>query len=371
MNPEMNITNVVILGGYGRVGYETAKLLIEQTRLKIHIAGRDLRKVKAACNKLNQIAKIKNQVSELRLNMSSSESLVCDLKNYDLLVTCIPVANIGDKIVIAAIKAGINYIDLNYEPKKNKSLVDCEKIIKRTGKVFISECGLIPGTPSFLVRLLKENIQEIKEIEISAYINEKDATFGSCFDLIKDLALKPKIIKNGKIGKASIWKSIKSDFGAQIGLKSCYPVKMNEIDRLTNSIELQECGTFVAGIDTFTDSIIFIWKILHLYKSKSLSKLGALLIYKFGNRNKPPYITLLKATGTGLYAGKEKKTIITISHKDGYIGTAIPVVATILQLIENNLKKSGSYTMGEFVDLTRFKKDILSMGMSLKFDNKI
>jgi len=53
---------ILILGGYGSVGYETAKILLKQTKAKILIAGRNLDKAKSASEKLSKYQNTENVI---------------------------------------------------------------------------------------------------------------------------------------------------------------------------------------------------------------------------------------------------------------------------------------------------------------------
>ncbi|MCG8307722.1 MAG: hypothetical protein MI975_10065 [Cytophagales bacterium] len=109
------------------------------------------------------------------------------------------------------------------------------------------------------------------------------------------------------------------------------------------------------------------WKLLKLYKPKWGVKKGANLLYKAANNNvNPLYITLLKATGLGYRDNEKKQISISLSHADGYVATAIPVVALVLQLLDGSIKQPGVFTMGEVVAIPQFEKNLVELGLNLE-----
>jgi len=57
---------------------------------------------------------------------------------------------------------------------------------------------------------------------------------------------------------------------------------------------------------------------------------------------------------------------LLLSHADGYIFTAIPAVAAIMQLLDGSIRSPGLFTQGEIVEPERFLKDLERMGIEIK-----
>ncbi len=357
--------NIVILGGYGLAGLETAKLLIEHTDCNIILAGRNINKAIKAAQELNQ-AFNSNKVQGLMLNANNINDMAKKIKDYDLIIVSIPLATVGDNVVKAAIKAEIDYIDLNLNDQKQKTLKESAGIIKKKGLTFISEAGFVPGTPAFMLRLLNEKFDKMNEVTFSGYFNEKEVSIGTCEDMIKEVSTKPLVLKDGKWIESSVMKSVDFDFGDKIGLKKCYPLRMVEIEDLAVQMNLEKCGVYSAGIGGKAGLILVVWSMLKLYKKESSAKKGTKLLYKTVNKTrKPPYMTMVNAKGTGLVEGRKKDIALSLSHSDGWIGTAIPVTAFIFQMLNGTINKPGLYRMGELVNIDQFKNDLINLGMEL------
>ncbi len=366
--------NIIILGGYGRAGSEITKLLLEYTDCVISIAGRNEKKAKQTALEFNQHFAQKGdyqKITGVGVDTTNIDAMAENLKEYDLVIVCIPLALVGDSVVKAALKAGINYLDLNLNTKKQATLKKLHKKIADNGLIFLSECGFVPGVPAFLLRLLRQKFDTLEEAEFSGIASEREVSFGTCEDLIRELSVDPLIMENGIWKTTSLSKSIQGDFGAGIGIKDCYPMRMIELEDLALKLNLKKCGTYVASVGGLVDVIVFLWKMTGLYRFRWGAGLGARLLHWASNRKaKPPFITIVKVRGKGVANNKSKKVTLQISHSDGWIGTAIPVAACVLQLINKTINQPGAYRMGEVVGLDQFKKDIVMLGMDMDEPDK-
>ena len=54
----------------------------------------------------------------------------------------------------------------------------------------------------------------------------------------------------------------------------------------------------------------------------------------------------------------------SVSHPDGYELTAIPIVATLLQYLDDFAKKPGLWMTGYLINPLRLMKDIEKMGVA-------
>lgn len=69
--------------------------------------------------------------------------------------------------------------------------------------------------------------------------------------------------------------------------------------------------------------------------------------------------------GTG--AGR-RRAELRMFHKDGYLFTAIPVAAFLLQYLEGTARKPGLWMMGHLADPERLLADMERMGVLLGGD---
>lgn len=84
--------------------------------------------------------------------------------------------------------------------------------------------------------------------------------------------------------------------------------------------------------------------------------------------SKPPYGTLLRVEATGTRDGETKRMAVTVSHPDGYLFTAIPVAACLLQYLDGSIATPGLWLQALAVEPARFMRDMQRMGISVHIE---
>jgi saccharopine dehydrogenase (NAD+, L-lysine-forming) len=97
-----------------------------------------------------------------------------------------------------------------------------------------------------------------------------------------------------------------------------------------------------------------------------MKPMGRLMRWGLNAFSKPPYGTLLKAEAQGAKDGRACTLDITLYHEDGYVFTAVPVVACLLQYLDGSIKKPGLWTQANLVEPDRLMRDMQRMGIEVK-----
>lgn len=82
-------------------------------------------------------------------------------------------------------------------------------------------------------------------------------------------------------------------------------------------------------------------------------------------QSKPPFGIRLIANCKGILENKPANIRVSVDHVDGYVLTAIPVVACLKQYVENNQRKPGLHFQANFVEPTQFVEDLEKMGLTV------
>jgi len=158
------------------------------------------------------------------------------------------------------------------------------------------------------------------------------------------------------------------DFGEPFGKQYAVPMGLDEMRDLPELIpSLQDTGFFVGGFNWFTD-----WFIMPIVgvgvkiSAKWKRPLGRLLLWSLHKFSQPPYGTVLRMEARGTKHGQPYPLDLQMIHEDGYVFTAIPAVACLLQLLDGSIRQPGLHWQGLLVEPERFLADMARMGIDIE-----
>ena len=133
---------------------------------------------------------------------------------------------------------------------------------------------------------------------------------------------------------------------------------------------LSETGFFVGGFNWFVDWLVFPISMLglRLFPQTARKPLRELMKWGLTTFSKPPYGTALKVEARGEKESKDKAVNVSIYHEDGYMLTAIPVVACLLQYLDGSLRKPGLWTQANIVEPNRLIADMERIGVDVHIE---
>ncbi|MCG8337869.1 MAG: saccharopine dehydrogenase NADP-binding domain-containing protein [Proteobacteria bacterium] len=359
----------LILGGYGAVGIETARILLDKTELEVILAGRSRQKAEAAASELAEES-CNPRVSGIAIDASNFTEIVNEFKKVDWVIICIPLSGIGSKIAEAAFEANVNYIDINANHQKQVYLQQKAEDIRKKELTFITEAGCVPGIPSLLVFHAFSKLGQLKSVEVGSMAREAKITYGSVYDMLVELGVSHRIYKDQNWIKAKLSDGRKIDLGPPFGTMNCYPFEFYELLTLPmEKLGIQNLGLYAPGVNPAIDSLFFIYMMTGLYKSKTALHLGARFATWAEKFTKPPFATLVQVNAL---AHNNNRILVRVSHSDAYQATAIPLAACIIQMLEMDLiSQYGMHLMGHFLDSDEFLRKIAQLGMDVIVEDGI
>ena len=355
---------ILIVGGYGAVGYETAKILLNRTDVEVVIAGRSQEKAQSAAATLSQETQ-NTRISGTSLDAFHYHEVVSAFKKVDWVVICLPLTGLGSTLAQAAYEAGVHYIDINANQEKQAYLQRMAAKIKRKGLTFVTEAGMGPGVPSLLVLHAYRQLGKLKTVELGSIFRESKISYGSAYDMLVELAVKHRVFKNGAWSRAALSDGKTIDFGTYFGKNKCYPFEFLELVKLpAEEIGFKNLGFYAAGFNPVVDSVALVWMITGLNRFKAGLRLGAKIAMWAEKFTRPPIATVIQADAK---AWNGSRMCLRVSHKDAYIATAIPLAACIIQMLDEDLfSQKGVHLMGHFLNTEKFLEDVENMGMDVK-----
>ena len=366
----MKTKTILILGGYGGTGRGISRLLLKETDVDIIIAGRRINKAEELASQLIKEFPSKRVLARYA-DASDYESLVAAFKGVSMVIVASTTTQYVKQVAQAAIDAGIDYLDIHYQQNTVPILNALAPSIKEASRCFITQAGFHPGLPSVFVRYAAPTFDRYKKAVISTAINTRIEKPESVYEIVDEIGdWKADIFKYGKWKRADYKDANKVDFGPPFGVRSCYPLQMEEIRPLPEMFGLNEVGVYVAGFNWFVDSIVFPLASILFKIRKGLGRhfVASLMVRGINNFSSSQQCVSFVLEAEGENEGKPVNVRLTAEYNDAYYFTAIPVVACIAQYLDGSIAKPGLWMMGHVVDPVRLMNDMERMGIKIQME---
>lgn len=352
-------------------GRLVARHLLEASTAGIVLAARNLEKVEALAEKLNsQFGG--SRVSAVHADAADRQSLRTALRNADIMVVAAPATQYAGTVISTALDCGVDYLDVQFSSRKLAVLKSLDAVIKQSGRCFITEAGFHPGLPSAMVRYAALHLDRMVSATTAGFLNMgRDLPYTEAVDELMEAFedYRTDVFRQGKWIAAGGFKPRKIDFGGEIGVRVCYPMFFEELRGIPEMYPaLEDAGFFISGTNWFVDWIItpLVMAGLKIAPSRSVRPMGKLMWWGMRRFAKPPFVVMLRVDAAGMKDGKRAVFSATVSHKDAYELTAIPVVAALLQYLDGTARKPGLWMMGHIVEPARLFEDMQRMGVIVR-----
>jgi NAD(P)-dependent dehydrogenase (short-subunit alcohol dehydrogenase family) len=371
----MNNNRLLIIGGYGNTGRLIARLLLQETNAELILAGRSIKKAENLARLLNDRFE-GNRVTGSCVDASNTESLKQAFRGMDMVIVASSTAKYAKDVAVSSLEVGTDYLDIQYSTEKTSLLISMTPEIENAGRCFITDGGFHPGLPAALVHYVAQHYDKLLKANVGSVIKVDWAglsvTQSTAYEFMSELTdFETLVFKKG------IWKKTRlqgmmdfiiMDFGRGFGRQYAVPMFIEEMRCVPEMYpSLSETGFYVGGFNWFVDWLIFPLAtiLLKLFPNKAAKPTAKLMSWGLKTFSKPPYGTVLKVESTGIKGGRPKTIDVTLYHEDGYMFTAIPVVACLLQYLDGSIRKPGLWTQANIVEPNRMMKDMERMGVEV------
>jgi hypothetical protein len=371
--------NILILGGYGNAGKLVAELLLSHSDAHITIAGRNAQRAKDFAEELNATCGAV-RAAGVAADAASYERLLAAFQGMDMVVVASSTSEYVANVAKAAIDCGSDYLDVQLSiEQKLAALRDLEPVIRDKNRLFITDGGFHPGVPAALVRFAGTHFDRLETAQVGSLIQIDWAKLSFAEATITEMV--DELTHYRPVAfRQSAWKNLKYReflkfvFPEPFGQKICAPMYLEEMQAIPDSFpHLTDTGFYVAGFNWFTDYFVmpFVLYSLKIFPRLLLKPASALFTWSLKAFSRPPFATILQLEATGVKNGRYSGLTIRLQHEDGYFLTAVPVVACLLQYLDDQLPRAGLYLQAHAVEPARFIQDMQRIGIGVSIDHDL
>ncbi|HEY9853614.1 MAG TPA: saccharopine dehydrogenase NADP-binding domain-containing protein [Leptolyngbyaceae cyanobacterium] len=362
----------LILGGYGNTGKLIADLLLKETEVQLILAGRNLAKAKFLANKLNHQFN-SDRVFAIQVDAADANNLKNAFAKTDFVIVASSTSEYVKNVAEAAIHHQIDYLDIQVSASKHDILKSLQDDIVQANCCFITDGGFHPGLASVLVRYAVPYFDTLETANLAGLIRENwqqlsfsDATWP---EFLSELKHFPTIFFQNGDWQNIGWQTKIFDFGTEFGKQPCFPMLLEEMRFLPAEISsLKEMGFYIAGFNWFVDYVVFSLAIpaLNIWPKTAIGPIAKMMVWGLNTFSQPPYRTILLLEASGWKNEQFKTMRVQLEHQNGYLLTAIPVVACLLQYLDGSIKKPGLWWQGNIVEPNQMLEDIRRLGVNVE-----
>jgi saccharopine dehydrogenase-like NADP-dependent oxidoreductase len=371
----VNPKTLLILGGYGETGRRLAHLLLAKTDVCLVLGGRNLARAESLAAQLNADFK-GNRTLGMRVDAAQPACLARAFKGVDFVLVASSTIEYTQQVAFAALAARIDYLDVQFSSEKLRVLQSLRSEIEKAKRCFVTEAGFHPGLPAALVRYVSQCFDHLHVAEVASVIKidwrKVSLSPSTAEEFVNEMMEYESLFYKGgtwrKARLAGMMDYRSFDFGGAFGKQYAVPMMLEEMRAIPDMFpSIRETGFYIGGFNWFVDWLVlpFAMLALRISPNGAIKRMSRLMDWGLKAFSRPPYGVILKVEARGEKKGRDTEANIWLYHQDGYMFTAIPVVACMLQYLSGRIQKPGLWMMGHLVDPDRLVLDMQRMGIKM------
>jgi saccharopine dehydrogenase (NAD+, L-lysine-forming) len=372
----MTPATILVLGGYGNTGRALARLLLTHTEVNLIVAGRHGARAEADAHRWNEeFGGQRVRAREVDAADGAGVRAACDGAQW--LIAASSTSDCAAVVAEAALAAGVDYMDPQFARSKLAVLESMADRIRAAGRCFVTEAGFHPGLPAALVRFAAPHFEALERARVGSVIQIdwsplefSSATMDELINEFRDY--RSESFREGRWRPMgwleSLW-PIWMTFSHGYGRRYTMPMYLDELRGLPEAYPtLRDAGFYVGGFNPVVDFLLLplIMGWLWIAPERGRRAASRLLMWGLKRFTPPPYGTLLQLEAEGLAGGARKRMTVEVFHPDGYVLTAAPMAACLMQLLDGSARTPGLHDQAWIVEPVRFLEDLMRMGIEVQ-----
>src|SRR3990172_6282453 len=349
--------------------------MLAHSRVRLVLAGRNEARAQAAADELNERFPGK-RVRGIAADAGDRKSLLRAFKGTKLVVAASSTSPVATVVAEAALEAGLDYLDPQFSRAKVAALQKMAARIQAAGRCFITDAGFHPGLPAALVRFAAARFDRLQTANVGSVIQIDWRSLEVSPSTIDELVTEFRDFqslhyKDGRwrpMGWVESFRPVWMTFGRGFGRRYTMPMFLEELRPLPDLIPgLEETGFFVGGFNWFVDWVLMPLGMAWMAVAPKAGgrAFGRMLVWGLRKFSAPPYGTLLMLEARGIALGATRCMRVSVFHPDGYVLTAAPMAACLLQMLDGSGRRPGLHLRALAVEPQRLLADLQRMGVSV------
>ncbi len=362
----------LLVGGYGAAGREMASLLLRATDSDLVIAGRSLDRARACADELGQAHP--GRVRAAQADAARPDTLRTALDGVDMLLDLTSAPDQAAALAQAALAANADYLDIHFQGSVFRQLAPLARVFHQDGRLLLTQCGCHPGLPAALVRAAAKRLDSIDSASVGMGLSMRVESPATALEMVDALGEEDV----GLVFEREGWrKPVGSgqrvlDLGPRFGQRPCYPMFLEELRALPDTLGVSELGLYAAGFNPVVDYALLPLVILCARLKARWARPVLARLFTWGvnawSTQGPGISFALEATGQR--QGRDVTLRLVVDSDNPYALTAIPVVACLRQYLAGGLPASGLQCMGLAVDPELLLADMADLGAGIAWDER-
>ncbi|MGE6610281.1 saccharopine dehydrogenase family protein [Peribacillus sp. NPDC076916] len=382
---------IIVIGGAGIQALGTIYDLLENDEVtEVMVADILIEKAEERAKQIGD-----PRLTAKQINVLNEEETANVIKGFDVIINSGP-AFLCPNVTRAALKAGVNYVDLGAWPKETAEQLELTEEFEANGITAVLGMGSGPGISNMMALAGVEQLDTVSDIDIT--IAMKDFTEYSSplvtpymlDTIIDEYTINPVVVKDGEITKIAPLISRPVEFKEPIGLANPIYTIHPEPVTLYDSFKDQGCKNTTFSIalpKEFHEKVEFLVQLG--FGSKEPINMGGAEIsprqalLTVANQLIQPKVdkdqySVTRVDVTGEKNGRKEKVVVEVyvgSEKKwnipaGALKTSIPPSIVAQMLAKGQVKRKGVYPPEKCIETAAFFKELALRGMEV-YSNKV